>query len=379
MREARSHGGVQIDIHRDNEHAPAANTEPKASKSGWRWYRRVLGILLLLGLAALVAQMLEILFIAFGASLLAVLLCWLTGIVQHRIPVRRPTALTAVIIILAIAFGAGCWLFGTALTAQLGQLAQALPQSVDRIEGQVLGTEWGRLVVSQLQQINLGGATSNLFVRITGFLGSALNLLGDFALIGTAGIYLAAEPERYRLGIVQLVPTPYEARAQQVLDAIGEAMRLWVVGQLAAMFAVGLMWGISLWALGVGSALALGVIAGLAEFVPVIGPILGAVPAVIIALAQRPTLALWSVVVYLIIQQIESSLLMPIIQYRVVALPPALTLFAMVTGGLLFGVLGVLFAMPLTVVALVLVRMLYIEDVLGKPADPLGRDSGLLS
>ncbi len=147
-------------------------------------------------------------------------------------------------------------------------------------------------------------------------------------------------------------------------------MRLWIVGQIFAMVGVGTMWGVSLWLLGVTSALALGVIAGLAEFIPVLGPILGAVPAVIIALAHSPALAFWAVVVYLIIQQIESSLLMPLIQARVVALPPAFTLFALVIGGWLFGIIGVLFAMPLAVVLMVLVKMLYIEDVLGKRTAP---------
>lgn len=338
-------------------------------RGDWTWLRRVLAVLLILGLTALLAQVVEILFIAFGASLLAVLLCWFTDILQARAPLPRPAALGVVILILAIAFAAAVWLFGTTLTAQLGEVARALPQSLNQIYQDLLTTDWGKLIISQLRQFD--GNAGNFLGRVTGFLGSAFGLLADFALIGIAGIYLAAEPQFYRRGILELVPTSHLARAEEVLFAVGEAMRLWMVGQLFAMTVVGIMWGISLWALGVTSALALGVIAGLAEFVPVIGPILGAVPAVIIAFAQRPALALWATMVYFIIQQIESSLLMPLIQARVVALPPALTLFAMVTCGLLFGIIGVLFAMPLAVVVMVLVRMLYIEDLLGKhpPSD----------
>jgi predicted PurR-regulated permease PerM len=337
---------------------------PMPSSSEWAWFRRVLGVLVLLGLAALISQIIAVVFIAFGASLLSVLLCWLTSFLQRQIPLRRPLALGVVILILAVAFAAAVWLFGTTLTAQFGQVAQALPESLRHIHQELLQTDWGRLLASQLQQINVG--SGNFVERITGIVGSAFGLLADFALIGVAGIYLAAEPELYLEGILQLVPTPHLTRARQVMDAVGEALRLWIAGQLFAMVVVGIMWSVSLWALGVGSALALGVIAGLAEFVPVIGPIVGAVPAVIIALAQSPALALWAVVVYFIIQQIESSLLMPLIQARVVSLPPTITLFAMVTCGLLFGILGVLFAMPLAVAMMVLVRMLYVEDVLGK-------------
>jgi predicted PurR-regulated permease PerM len=339
-----------------------------SSRNDWAWFRRVLAVLLLLGLAALVSQIIDVIFIAFGASLLAILLCWLTSFLQRQVPMRRSFALSVIIAILAVAFAASVWLFGTTLTAQLGQVAEALPESLRHIHQEMLQTDWGRLIDSQLHQQNLGAG--NVVGRLTGIVGSAVGLLANFALIGIAGIYLAAEPELYRQGVLQLVPTTYVVRVEEVADAIGESLRLWIAGQLFAMVVVGIMWGVSLWALGVGSALALGVIAGLAEFVPVIGPILGAVPAVIIALAQNPALALWAVLVYLIIQQIESSLLMPLIQARVVSLPPTITLFAMVTCGLLFGILGVLFAMPLAVAMMVLVKMLYIEDVLGKRVRP---------
>lgn len=334
------------------------------SRRNWTWLGRTLAVLFVVGLAILTWQLIDILFIAFGASLLAVLLCWLTGVLLRVAPLRRPVALAAVIVLLAAAFAAAVWLFGTTLTLQIGELARVLPESARSIYQELLRAAWGRVIITQLQQLNLGNI--NIVKSATGLLGSAFGLLADFVLIATAGIYLAAEPELYRYGILQLVPTNHVARAEQVLDAVGEAMRLWMVGQIFAMTVVGIMWGVSLWLLGVGSALALGVIAGLAEFIPVIGPILGAVPAVVIALAQSPILAFWAVIVYLIIQQIESSLLMPLIQARVVALPPAFTLFALVIGGWLFGIIGVLFAMPLAVVLMVLVRMLYIEDVLGK-------------
>lgn len=337
---------------------------PRPSGSDGAWLRRVLAVLLLVGLAAIVWQIIEILFIAFGASLLAVMLCWFTGLVQWHFPLRRSVALGVVIAILAVGFAASVWLFGTTLTSQLGQVAKALPESLDGIRQELLKTGWGQVVVSQLQQVDV--TTANLLGRATGLVRSALGLLGDFALVGIAGIYLAADPELYRRGLLLLVPAAYVARAAEILDALGESMRLWMVGQLFAMVVVGMMWGISLWGLGVNSALALGVIAGLAEFVPVIGPIAGAVPAVIIAWAQSPALAFWSLVVYLVIQQIESSLLLPLIQARVVSLPPALTLFALVTCGLLFGIPGILFGMPLAVVMMVLVKMVYVEDVLGK-------------
>jgi predicted PurR-regulated permease PerM len=113
------------------------------------------------------------------------------------------------------------------------------------------------------------------------------------------------------------------------------------------------------------SALALGLFAGLAEFVPIVGPIVSAVPALIIALSRSYELALWVLLMFVVLQQIEGNLIQPLIQRRMVSLPPALTLFAVVVFGLLFGAIGVLLATPLTVTGFVLVRQLYIADALG--------------
>jgi predicted PurR-regulated permease PerM len=125
--------------------------------------------------------------------------------------------------------------------------------------------------------------------------------------------------------------------------------------------------GLGLWLLGIPSAAALELIAALAEFIPILGPIIGAFPAVIVAFGVGERMALYVILLYFIIQQIESNLLIPLIQERMVSLPPVLTLFAAVTFGLLFGLMGLLLATPLTVVGMVIVKVLYVEEGLGKP------------
>ncbi len=180
------------------------------ARRDWTWLRRVLAVLFLLGLAVLTWQLINILFIAFGASLLAVLLCSLTGTLQCVASLRRPVALTVVIVFLAAVFGAAVWLFGTTLAIQISELARAVPESVRSIHTQLLQTAWGRVLITQLQQLNLGSI--NFVARATGVLGSAFGMLADFVLICTAGIYLAAEPDRYRYGILQLVPISHTAR-----------------------------------------------------------------------------------------------------------------------------------------------------------------------
>ena len=110
--------------------------------------------------------------------------------------------------------------------------------------------------------------------------------------------------------------------------------------------------------------MALGLIAGLLEFVPYVGPIVTAVPTMAVAAAEEPTKALWVAGLFLLIQQIEGNLIMPLVQQRTVDLPPVLTIFAVVAFATLFGVLGLLFATPLAVVCFVLVKKLWVRDTL---------------
>jgi predicted PurR-regulated permease PerM len=137
------------------------------------------------------------------------------------------------------------------------------------------------------------------------------------------------------------------------------------------MMLVFVLTGLGLWAIGLPAALALALLAGLAEFVPLVGPIVATIPALLIALSVGLETALWTLLLYIAIQQVESNVLIPLVQRRVVELPPVVTLFAVVA--LLFGLLGVLFATPLAVVVLVAVKKLWVHATLGEPTNLPGQ------
>lgn len=145
----------------------------------------------------------------------------------------------------------------------------------------------------------------------------------------------------------------------------------WLIGRLLSMLIVGITVTISLWLLGIPLALTLGLLAALLDFIPNLGPTLATVPAVLLALMQSPTQAVYVLLIYIVIQQAESYLLTPIVQHRTVSLPPALTIIAQVILGVLFGVMGLILASPLAAVVLVLIKMLYVEDVLGDTIEDL--------
>jgi predicted PurR-regulated permease PerM len=126
--------------------------------------------------------------------------------------------------------------------------------------------------------------------------------------------------------------------------------------------------------IGLPSPVALGVIAGLADFIPLIGPVIGALPAILIAFSQDGSAVLWTIVAFIAIQQIEGNVIFPLVGGRMVDVPPALALFAVVAGGVLFGTLGMIFGFPLAVVAYVLVKKLYVRETLGESTPVPGED-----
>ena len=178
-----------------------------------------------------------------------------------------------------------------------------------------------------------------------------------------ASIYLALTPALYLNGILKLVPVSRQVEVRDTLSALGRALRLWLVGQLAAMAVVGTLVTLGLTVLDIPSALALGFMAGLFEFVPFVGPVTSAIPAVASGLTDSPRTALWVAGLYIVVQQAEGMLIQPLLQQRTVSLPPVLMIFAVLGFGVLFGPLGLLLATPLAVVCLVLVKKLWVREV----------------
>jgi predicted PurR-regulated permease PerM len=186
------------------------------------------------------------------------------------------------------------------------------------------------------------------------------------------GIYMAVCPSLYIDNAVRLFPIPRRRRIREVFAALGVALRWWLVGRAASMAVVGVLTALGLWIAGVPVPLALALIAALLAFVPFLGPVLGAIPAMLVALVESPAQMLYVIFVFTVVQLLESYFITPLIQQRAVSMAPALLITVQIVMAMLFGAMGVLLATPLAVVFIVLVQMLYITDVLGDRMKPLG-------
>lgn len=334
-----------------------------------RFVRRVLIVIALVALALFLWLLRDVLLMVFGAVVVATLFRALAAQFERlRVPPGLALALS-VLTIFAIVGGAGA-LFGAQLLAQTESLSQALPKAWQSLQTRVAA--WG--LPADLTSFKPTGMTSSIAAGAGQFVMSLGGGLADTLLIIVGGIFIAASPRFYEAGAIKLIPEAKRDLAGDALNGAGTALRLWLKAQLVAMALIGLLTGIGLWILGVPSALALGLLAGLLEFVPFVGPILAAIPAILIALALDPQLALWTVLLYVLIQHIEGYAVQPIIQSWAVEVPGAVLLFALLACGGLFGPLGIVFAAPLTVVIYVLVKRLYVREALDTPTPIPGQD-----
>lgn len=269
-----------------------------------------------------------------------------------------------VIAIAGVLLAAAAFFFGRAVVTQSVQLSEKLPEVVEKARERLRQHEYGKRIVEAAETPS-PEADMKVVGRGLRLVATTVSAIGSFVVVAFLAIFLAWQPRAYVDGLVRLVPQRRRKRAREVLEAIGRMLKRWLVGQLILMAAVTALTGIALWFLGVPFALPLALFAGLLEFVPYIGPIVAAVPGVLVAFAEGPQLALWVTIAYVLIQSVESYLLTPLIQHRAVYLPPALILFAQVILGVTAGPLGIIVATPLAAAAMVAVQMLYVEDVLG--------------
>lgn len=290
---------------------------------------------------------------------------------RFRIP-RAVAAATVVFALLGVLSIVGV-LLAPVLQEQGSELRQRIPQAIDRIDEQLarrhidlgsFGTDPRNGHSSPLRLIlsrQLGTALPYLFP----FFSTALSALTGIILIIFLAIFFASDPLMYLRGVIHLVPHRHRPRGTALFEKMGHALRSWVVARSIAMVTIGLVVTATMAGLGIRAFVALGVIAGLLEFVPVFGPIVGAIPAIALGFVDSPQKALWVTIAFVVIQQLEGNVLIPILMQKAVEIPPALSLLGIAALAVVLGVLGALIAEPLVAALLVLVKTLYVEPVIG--------------
>jgi predicted PurR-regulated permease PerM len=311
----------------------------------------------------------DVVLLAFVGVLFAILLRAPADWLAERFGWREGWALALVGTVLLIFLIVGGLLFGRGIALQGLALIDRIPEIVEGFKSELANTEVGARIVALAETSGmLSGGDGQFIGRGLGLIGSTFGAVANVLIVVFFAVFMAAQPAMYVKGALYLVPRRHRSRGREVLYEIGRVLERWLVGQTLLSACVAVLTCIGLLAVGAPFPFALALLAGVMEFVPYIGPFLAAIPAIIVAFAEGPQVALWVALVFLAVQMIESYVLAPLVQHRAVHLPPAAILFAQVLMGAIVGALGVAVATPLAAAIMVAVSMLYVEDALGDPS-----------
>lgn len=325
-----------------------------------------LSSLTVLALMLMAWRLVPLLLLIFGAALVAIFLRSLVEWTARWADLSYGWSFALVLSILGALGGAGTFFGGQMIANQMADLTDRIPQSLEKLREDVGRYPWGKRLTKAIPSspeeipVERKAAASYATEVVYSASGAVAAVLVMFVL----ALYMAVDPEKHVEGVVRLAPGSRRERIRDVLGDVHQALRWWLLGKMLAMAIVGALTSIGLAALGVPLAAALGVIAALLTFVPNFGPVISAVPALLLGFVQSPATAGYVALLYLAIQTVESYLITPLIQQRTVSLPPVLTISAQAGMGILFGAAGVLLASPIAAAAVAAFNSLYEKDSL---------------
>ncbi|WP_194744159.1 AI-2E family transporter [Thermaurantiacus tibetensis] len=337
---------------------PPIVERPARAGEATRVFRNGLLFMAAVGTAVLLWQLSQLLLVAFACGVVAMMVSELAASLKRGLGLPFWLAFTLAVVV-PIAFIVGAFsLFGAAMADQFAILLKSLPGALAAAQEMLMASEAGRRVLAEVPGLVPSGA--RVFELVQSVLSNVGTVLSMVAIILVGGIYLAAQPRLYTRSALALVPPASRLAFARTFRRVVGALQAWLRAQGVGMAFVGVATGAGLSAVGIPGAPAIGLVAGLCEFVPYLGTFVVAIPSILIGFSISVETGIWTIIVIVAVQQIQGNLVSPMAQSRLADLPPALTIFSLVTFGLLMGPLGVILAVPLTVVGVALLRELVI-------------------
>lgn len=349
----------------------AAITPPENNAAGGesRFRQRVstaVGIAVIFGvLIVLLSLTIQPLLLIFMSMLFAVGLRGLASVLSDRSGLSIKKSLGVVIAALIAVTVLGIVLLGSQIAGQIEELAEALPASLEALQNTLSQSGWGQSLLSLIPSAEeISGLVRSSLSQASGAFSNVFGWAANALIVIFLTFMFALEPDIYIDNLIRLVPQPRRPRIRQIVNAVGEILRKWLLARVMSMAFVGVLTTVGLLLIGAPLALTLGLIAGITSFIPTFGPVIAVVPAALLALLESPQAALLVVGLYILVQQIDNFVLTPILDRVTVSLPGALTIVSQLLLGAVAGFMGLTLAAPLAAASTVLVRMLYVEDVL---------------
>ncbi|QEO17685.1 AI-2E family transporter [Acetobacter vaccinii] len=340
------------------------DTPPSGQELPWQdaLVRLLRATLATLAIGMLIWLLGDVLMVVFASVLCAVVLHGLSNILVRHLRLSYGWALGIVVMAVLCSGAFLLWNSGPSIANEAIRLQEALRQQEAALRTALKNDPTGQMILKYLptsmggqqngSESSLASLGSRIAGSMTGMLGSAFGALGTILVVLIAGLYFAMSPATYANGMLRLIPPAKRPHMRSLVLRAGRTLWAWVAGQSLDMLVVGSLSAIGLWFIGVPLPLALGVLAGLCNFIPYIGAIMGAVPALLLALPLGTRETIMVAVLYSVIQFFEGNVLAPVIQRHAVQMPPALTVLSQTLFGSILGFPGLIFASPLTAVLL---------------------------
>lgn len=328
------------------------------------------GVLIVVVIAVVLWYGLVPVLLAFAGVLLAIVFYgasrWLAEITQ----LPRLVMLAVVVLGIGSLLGLAFWRAGPVLGEQVTQLTKSATAGLTALTKQAVSVADKQNLLQDVNLMELLSQLSpwNIATGATAVAGSVLGVFTATLIVLFFGIYLAADPDTYVNLAARAAPEERRHSTYEMLFETGEVLQRWLIGQGLAMAVIGSITYVGLLILGVPIAFVLALFAGLAGFLPYLGPIIGAVPIILVAGGESLNLALYAIGLYVIVQFVESYLLTPLIQARAVSLPPAVVILSQLVLGSVLGILGIALATPIAAAATVPLR-----HVFGRAKEPAAK------
>lgn len=298
----------------------------------------------------------QILLLIMASSLMAIFFHRLAKLIRIYLKFPKTLSLITSVLLTFLIIVLFFWFVGAKVQQQLADLSETLPATIDNARNQISKSSLGQKIL-EYNRANFSSQKTYSYAQR--FFSTGFGILGDLYVMLFIGIFFTISPVLYVDGFISLIPKKGQPKARDVINKIGDTLGAWMKGQIIAMFVVAILTFIGLSIINIPMALALSLIAGVLNFIPNFGPLIAMIPAMLIGLLDSPTTALIIGGIYLLIQGLESNLITPYIQNRLIKIPPALILMGQVLMGALLGVLGILLAMPIVALIIVVVKELY--------------------
>ncbi len=314
----------------------------------------VLLLITSLGLALTILWIGRVIFLLlFAAVVGAVLITAVGDWLGSRLRMRRSFALAVFFLIVGLLIGVVLWLQGPTFVLQFQQLGTQLPAAARQIYAQITSHNWGHWLLSKTPDPGqVSDGLSFAFSSIGGIVVSSATLLAGLVIVLSLSVYFAIEPDLYYRGLRRLFPAETRPTLDSCAHSVAQILRWWVLAKLISMSMVGLLIATGLASIGVPLAGSLGLIAAGLTFIPNVGPIIAAVPAILLALAVSPTTGLLAAVVFAVVFTLEGYMVTPWLERKIVRLPPALTLTMQLLLAAVAGPVGVALAAPIAAAGL---------------------------